>query len=145
MEKPRRTGRRFVPGKTGDASPLGHLESAIMAVIWSCAEPLSVAEAHAALPGEQRVAYTTVKTTMERLAAKGILSRAREGKAYLYRPAISREELERRIVSGVLDRLVTQFPRAVASFFTRPDAALSEEKLALLMEAIERRREETDA
>lgn len=116
-----------------------------MAIVWDHGALLSVGEALAALPPEPKVAYTTVKTTMERLATKGILSRARQGKAYLYGAAISREELERRIVSGVLDRLLEQFPGAVASFFVRPDAALSEEKLSLLMEAIERRQEERDA
>ena len=45
------------------------------------------------------------------------------------------------IVSNALDRLVAQFPEAVASFFVRPDPEISEEKLALLQEAIERRRE----
>jgi predicted transcriptional regulator len=82
---------------------------------------------------------------MERLAEKGILSRAREGKAYHYRAAVTREELERRIVANALDRLVQQFPTAVASFFARPAPALSEEKLSLLQEAIERAREKPDA
>lgn len=133
--------RRFVPRKTGDASPLGQLESALMEVVWSHPEPISVAEVHAALPPEPAVAYTTVKTTLERLAIKGILSRTKEGKAYLYQAAVSREDLERRIVSDVLTRLVEQFPQAVASFFVRPGPGLSEEKLALLLEAIERQRE----
>jgi predicted transcriptional regulator len=82
---------------------------------------------------------------MERLAEKGILSRVKEGKAYLYSAVVSRKELERRIVAGALDRLVEQFPQAVASFFVQPDPQVTEEKLALLMEAIERRREPGDA
>lgn len=145
MGPPSRQNRRFVPPRTGDAGPLGQLESAVMAVIWSHDQPLSVGEVHAALPVEARGAYTTVKTTLERLATKGILARTRAGKAYLYGAAVSREELERRIVSGVLDRLLEQFPRAVVSFFARPDTSLSPEKLALLTEAIERRREDEDA
>jgi predicted transcriptional regulator len=115
-----------------------------MEVVWSRSEPVSVSDVHGALPAERRVAYTTVKTTLERLADKGILSRAREGKAYLYQAAVSREELERRIVADALDRLVEQFPQAVASFFVRPGSALPAEKLNLLMEAIERRREDPD-
>jgi predicted transcriptional regulator len=116
-----------------------------MRVVWEKDGLLSVGDVLAALPPEPRIAYTTVKTTMERLETKGILARARQGKAYLYHAVVSREELERRIVSGVLDRLLEQFPGAVASFFVRPDTALSEAKLALLREAIERRREEGDA
>jgi len=140
MEPQHRPARRFAPRKTGDASPLGQLESAVMDVIWSRSGPVSVGDVHAALPAEPHIAYTTVKTTMERLADKRILSRAKSGRAYFYQATVSREDLERRIVCRVLDRLVEQFPHAVASFFARPDPGLSEEQLALLAEAIERQR-----
>jgi predicted transcriptional regulator len=128
-----------MPHRTGDASPLGELERAVMEVIWRHPQPLSVSAVHAALPVEAPVVYTTVKTTMERLEEKGILHRTKSGKAYLYRAAVTQEELERRIVSKVLDRLVEQFPQAVASFFVHPDPQLSEAQLALLTEAVERR------
>jgi predicted transcriptional regulator len=134
-----RAARRFVPRKTGDASPLGQLESAVMETIWSLDRQVCVADVLEALPSEHAVAYNTVKTTMERLEEKNILGRVKQGKAYFYRADVSREELERRIVSHALDQLVEQFPQAVASFFVQPDAKLSEEKLALLQEAIERR------
>lgn len=144
MLPPPRTDRRFVPSRTGHATPLGELEQAVMEVVWRASGASSVSEAHEALPGEKRVAYNTVKTTMERLADKGILSRAKEGKAYHYTPAVTREELERRIVAKALDRLVEQFPRAIASFFAQPDPRMTDEKRALLLEAIERRREGRD-
>jgi predicted transcriptional regulator len=116
-----------------------------MEVVWASAGPVQVGDVHLALPADSRGAYATVKTTMERLAEKGILSRAKEGKAYHYRAAVTREELERRIVASALDRLVAQFPEAVASFFVQPDPGVSQEKLALLLEAVERRREAPDA
>lgn len=134
--------RRFVPRRTGDASPLGHLESAVMKVIWASSAEVQVADVHTGLATDARGAYNTVKTTMERLAEKGILSRVKQGKAYHYQAAVTREELERRIVSNALDRLVEQFPQAVASFFVQPGPTLSEEKLALLLEAVERCRED---
>ena len=144
MQPSQRPDRHFAPRKTGDARPLGQLESAVMTIVWSHAGEISVGDVHTALPEAQRVAYTTVKTTMERLAQKGILSQTRAGKAYLYRAAISREDLERRIVSKALDRLVEQFPDAIASFFVRPDPDVSGDQMALLEEAIQRRREETN-
>ncbi len=136
-----RPPRRFTPRKTGDATPLGELESAVMRVVWSRAQDLSVGDVHADLPGEMRSAYTTIKTTMERLSDKGILSRTRSGKAYLYRAAVTQEALERHIVTAALDHLVAQFPGAIASFFVRPDPGVSEERLALLDDAVARRRE----
>lgn len=139
-----RKSRRFTPARTGDASPLGQLERAVMTIVWaSPADAVSVGEVHAALPPRPNgVAYTTVKTTMERLTDKGILVQKREGRAYLYRAALSREELERRIVCATLDRLVEQFPQAVASFFLRPDPQMTDERLDLLREAIEQQREQ---
>jgi predicted transcriptional regulator len=145
MPQPDRRTHRFAPRKTGDATPLGQLESAVMEVVWASSRAVQVGDVHAGLPAEARGAYATVKTTMERLAEKGILSRAKEGKAYHYQAAVTREDLERRIVVSALDRLVEQFPDAVASFFVQPDPSISQEKLALLLEAVERRREDPDA
>lgn len=105
--------RRFVPRRTGDATSLGHLEQVVMEVIWSRAEPLKVTDVHAALPFDRPVTYNTVKTTLERLAQKGILDRTKFGKAYLYRAVLTRVETERRIVEQALDELVVQFPRVI--------------------------------
>lgn len=134
--------RRFAPNRTGYQSPLGQLEQLVMVVLWrgGTGDAMSVADVHAALPQEPPAAYTTVKTTMERLAEKGILVQERSGKAYLYRAALSEEELERRIVAATLDNLVERFPQAVASFFVRPDPAVTETKLDLLRDAIKQRR-----
>jgi predicted transcriptional regulator len=145
MVTPPRTHRRFVPGRTGQTTPLGELEQAVMEVVWRRTGPASVGETQEALPPEQRVAYNTVKTTMERLADKGILSRTKDGRAYRYSAAVTRKELERRIVALALDRLVEQFPQAVASFFVAPDPGLSAEKLALLQDAVARRQDQGDA
>lgn len=145
MKTPLLPTRRFAPRKTGDASPLGELESVVMHIIWSSPEEIAVGDVHNALPDANRIAYTTIKTTMERLADKGILTRVREGKAYRYRASVSQPELERRIVTATLDRLVEQFPGAVASFFVHPDLAVSDDTLLLLEAAIERRRENQDA
>jgi predicted transcriptional regulator len=137
--------RRFTPAKTGETVPLGHLERGVMQVVWRANKPLSVADVHETLVGDSdatAVAYTTVKTTMERLADKGILVQTKAGKAYLYHATLSEADLERRIVSATLDRLIREFPQAVASFFVRPDPDLTSEQLSLLKEAIEQSRQQ---
>src|SRR5271155_4491656 len=45
---------------------------------------------------ERPLAYTTVMTTLERLFKKRLLQREKSGRAFLYSPAFSREEWERR-------------------------------------------------
>ena len=59
---------------------LGHLESAVLSIVGAESEPVTVAEVQAALPGDP--AYTTVMSTLARLAEKGALRRTLEGRAY---------------------------------------------------------------
>ena len=72
---------------------LGGLESKVMDVLWDSSSPLSVREVHDALSASADLAYTTVMTVLDRLAKKNLLARERDGKAWLYRPASTREEL----------------------------------------------------
>ncbi|RCV51094.1 BlaI/MecI/CopY family transcriptional regulator [Marinitenerispora sediminis] len=69
---------------------LGDLERAVMDVLWERVEPLTVREVGRAL-AERDLAHTTVMTVLDRLAKKGVVVRTREGRAWRYRPAASRE------------------------------------------------------
>ena len=71
--------------------PLGELEAAILAVLWDNAEKLSVRTVHEYLEREQALAYTTVMTVLDRLFEKGIVTREKDGKAFLYWPVLTRE------------------------------------------------------
>ena len=86
------------------------------------------------------IAITTVLTTLDRLREKGILSREKESKAYRYWAAVTEDELQQRIVGGMLDRLISQFPRAVAAYFAQqsaPSAAPGQRDLSDLARRIE--------
>lgn len=69
----------------------GELESAIMDVMWSRDEPAKVRDVLEALEGERDSAYTTVMTVMNILHRKGWLDRERSGRAWQYRPTMTRE------------------------------------------------------
>ncbi|HBW20685.1 MAG: BlaI/MecI/CopY family transcriptional regulator [Streptosporangiaceae bacterium] len=69
---------------------LGELERAIMDVLWEAQEPLTVREVSGQLT-ERDLAHTTVMTVLDRLAKKGFARREREGRAWRYRAAESRE------------------------------------------------------
>jgi len=75
---------------------LGPTETQIMNAVWSYDGPLTVRQVHTVL-SFRGLAYTTVMTTMERLAEKGILmrsdGRAGFGGAYHYMAALSRGAL----------------------------------------------------
>lgn len=69
---------------------LGDLERAVMDVLWDGAEPMTVREVGRRL-ADRDLAHTTVMTVLDRLAKKGIVERSREGRAWRYLPAASRE------------------------------------------------------
>jgi predicted transcriptional regulator len=82
---------------------LGKLEREVMNEAWRRGE-ISVREVHRAF-GE-RMAYTTLMTTLDRLYKKGLLGRRKEGRAFLYSPRVSREQLERGVAEDVIDGLL---------------------------------------
>jgi predicted transcriptional regulator len=113
--------RRVRPQKTGIRAPLGDLEQAVMRCLWDCGHPdCQAADVQQRLAAAGRpAALTTVLTTLDRLYEKGIVRRERVGKAYRYAPAVSEEQLQQRIVAGVLGDLIAQFPKAVATYFAQ--------------------------
>ena len=60
----------------GRRPELGRLESAALAVVAASSEPLTVSQVQAQLPTDP--AYTTVMSTLTRLARKGALRQIRE-------------------------------------------------------------------
>jgi predicted transcriptional regulator len=81
---------------------LGELESAIMDILWRTEEPAKVREVLDELIS-RKLAYTTVMTVLDNLHRKGWVVRELDGKAYRYRPALSREEATARTLRQVLE------------------------------------------
>ena len=119
------------------------LEADVMEVVWA-AEKLSVADVQDELQRTRTIAYTTVLTTMGRLFEKALLVRERDGKRYLYRAAMTREEFLQRMADEVFDSLADAGLDSVASLFASRVGSASDEELDRLEELIRRRREEID-
>jgi predicted transcriptional regulator len=70
---------------------LGPLEAEVMNVLWSAGRPMSVRDVLAELnrSRSEPLAYTTAMTVLARLAEKEILARVRDGRGYLYEPAVT--------------------------------------------------------
>lgn len=81
--------------------PDGVLEREILAVLWAADDALLPAQIRDRIPSE--LAYTSVATVLGRLRKKGLVKRARAGRAFAYRPAVSEAELAVRRMSEVLD------------------------------------------
>ena len=84
----------------------GELEQAVMDILWSRAESLSVRDVHDLISAERDLAYTTVMTVLDRLAKKGLVLRNLDGRAWLYRPANSRADEVASEVLELLNRLI---------------------------------------
>lgn len=106
---------RFSPSKDGLVKVLGPLETDIMQVIWQD-ERSTVKKVHRKLSQQRDIAYTTVMTTMSRLAEKGVLHRHREGLAYVYTPAITEDDFVTMVVQQVLDGLMEDYSETAIDY-----------------------------
>ncbi len=97
---------------------LGPLESDVMETVWKLGDT-TVRDVHEALSARRDLAYTTVMTTMARLASKGLLARDTSGLAHRYRATVSRDEYARSTVTSVVDWLVDRFPEPAMSYFMK--------------------------
>ena len=82
---------------------LGSLERDVMALVWRRGE-LNVRDACDDLGSI--VAYTTVMTTMDRLFKKGLLTRRKVGRAFVYRASASRAEIEGAVATELVHSLL---------------------------------------
>jgi predicted transcriptional regulator len=86
--------------RTSDLDPLGSLENELMERIWLSGEA-SVRDLHRAF--SSRLAYTTIMTTVDRLYKKGLLSRSRSGRAYVYAAKLSESEYRGRLAHRLIN------------------------------------------
>lgn len=87
------------------SSALGHLERRTLKEVWHRGET-SVRDVFVSF--EKRIAYTTVMTTLDRLYKKGLLSRRKSGRAFLYSALVTSDEFEQRIAEDVIEGLLGQ-------------------------------------
>ena len=80
---------------------ISEAEHAVMEVLWREA-PLGAAEVVERVAPKRGWSDRTVKTMLSRLLSKGVLAHEEDGRRFLYRPAISRDEF----VAGESRRLV---------------------------------------
>src|SRR5262249_28006057 len=101
-QRPHHWSRRPPPRYSNVVNRLGELERAIMEVLWRTDSALTVREVSTGLP--QNLAHTTVMTVLDRLAKKGFARRERDGRAWRYRPAATREAYVAELMLTALDQ-----------------------------------------
>lgn len=96
---------------------LGPLELEVMGVVWERGE-VTVSEVLSRLRPRRKLHHNTIMTVMKRLAGKGFLEQyAGGGRAYGYRPRVSREEISRQYLELVRKRFFGgSIQRTIAAF-----------------------------
>jgi predicted transcriptional regulator len=104
-----------------------------MDLLWDQDGWLSPSEVHALLRTTRPLAYTTVMTVLVRLWNKGRLERQPDGRAYVYRPVVTREQFAAARMHEVLVAAGNQ-PRALSFFLESLTSAERAQLRRLLQE-----------
>ena len=112
-------------------SRLGSLERDVLALVWERGES-SVRDICARL--ESTVAYTTVMTTMDRLFKKGLLSRRKAGRAFVYCATVTRNELDGAVAAELVQSLLQRDGNEPLPLLSSLVDAVSDRDRALLDE-----------
>ena len=112
-----------------------------MAALWK-ASPQSAEQIAAAVARQQDWSLATVKTLINRLLKKGAISAERDGRRYLYSPAIDRDEYVHAESRSLVDRLFGGRLAPLVSHFSERRALSKRDiaELKQLLEEIERDR-----
>jgi predicted transcriptional regulator len=102
----------FRPDAKGLRKVFGELEAAIMECLWARGQG-TVSEVYKELTARRELAYTTVKTIMERLAEKGYLHCDSRQRAYVYTPTQSRGDFLQQVSGAVLSGLFNDFGETI--------------------------------
>ena len=79
-------------------------ETEILRLVWQ-AQEATVQQIYDALPANRKVTYMTVATLIRRLEEKGYLRHRHRGKAFVYVPAAKQEDVIRRTIGDLVERL----------------------------------------
>jgi predicted transcriptional regulator len=79
-------------------------ETEVLRLVWELKQA-TVQQVYDALPAGRRVTYVTVATLLRRLEEKGYLRHRLQGKAFVYGPAVKKEEVISRTIRDLVQRL----------------------------------------
>ena len=90
--------------------PGGELEQAVLAALWEL-EGASAPEVHARVGEPRGLVYTTTAKVLDRLHAKRLVRRVRQGKSFFYTPTQPRNLIEAARFGDGLRKLLGPEPR----------------------------------
>ena len=100
----------------GDTPRLAQMELECLRVLWQ-GDGATVAEVRARLP--RPLAYTTVMTVLDRMAAKGLVARRKSGRAYHYSAALELDRARLDALRHLLHHFFADDRQALAQYLAR--------------------------
>ena len=91
------------PGPPPEIPP--PLELECLKALWTLGEG-NVKDVREVLTQSRKLAYTTVMTVLDRLEKRGRVVRQKQGRRFVYTPAVSRDTLRRLAVNALLEDFV---------------------------------------
>lgn len=92
--------------------PGGELEYAVLEALWDSGTA-SAREIYERVGEPSGLVYTTTAKVLERLRAKGLASRRRSGRMFVYRARVPRDRIRRERTKAALAHLLGSEPRPV--------------------------------
>ncbi len=98
------------------SNTVGPLEQHILELVWQ--HPNTTGRAlHTLANSEQKHAYTTVMTVLNRLVEKGIVDRTKNGRTFTYHPVHTQRQFIHETVQSAIRSLVNRFgDEAITAF-----------------------------
>lgn len=118
---------------------LGELELAVLEALWT-EGALDAKAAHRRVGARRGIGLNTVQSTLERLFRKRLLVRAKVSHAYVYTPAVRRDELMGRLIEDVVETLSDGRAEPMLAAFVDLAARVDEASLSRLEQLIAERR-----
>jgi predicted transcriptional regulator len=119
---------------------LGELELASLEELWRHGT-LEAKALHRVIGIQRGISLTTIQSTLERLFRKRLLTREKVSHAYVYSPAVRREELMERLFAEVIETFSSGGTEQGLAAFVDLAAKNDDDNLAKLEQLIARRRE----
>jgi predicted transcriptional regulator len=110
MRSPKFTVRGFRAPRDAVLSSLGPLERKVLETAWRL-KRANVRDMVDEFDNE--FAYTTIMTTLDRLYKKGYLEREMSGRAFVYSPRVTQEQMQIGILGDVITGLLDSATRSV--------------------------------
>jgi predicted transcriptional regulator len=95
---------------------ISEAESQVLEVFWEATHPLAAEDVVAALENDREWSPGTIRTFLTRLVKKKALAAKPDGRRYLYRPLLRREDYVHQQSRNLIDRL---FGGRIAPFVTQ--------------------------